>query len=123
MNQSDSKSQMAQDRTDWAEDRTVLANERSFAAWLRTGMAAVGIGLGFSAIFRQSEPLWAAKGVATIFVAIGIFIFYEAHRSSCRLLARLDTHAATPVSTTRMGTICLALSIAALALSVVIWLI
>ena len=34
---------LAQDRTDLAEDRTVLAHERSFAGWVRTGMASVGI--------------------------------------------------------------------------------
>ncbi|HEY9553776.1 DUF202 domain-containing protein [Allosphingosinicella sp.] len=40
-----------------AEDRTVLANERTFAGWVRTGLATIAIGLGFSALFRQMEPV------------------------------------------------------------------
>ncbi|RYF18599.1 MAG: DUF202 domain-containing protein, partial [Oxalobacteraceae bacterium] len=44
------RTELAQDRTDFAEDRTVLAHERSFASWMRTGMASVGIGLGFNAL-------------------------------------------------------------------------
>lgn len=49
---------LSQARTDLAEDRTVLANERTFASWFRTGFAAVGIGLGFQALFLRMEPAW-----------------------------------------------------------------
>jgi len=83
---------LAEDRTDLAEDRTGLAVERTFAGWLRTGLAAVGIGLGFQALFRSIEPIWVAKALATVFVLIGIFIFSGAQRRACRMFARLDTH-------------------------------
>lgn len=56
---------LASTRTDLAEDRTVLANERTFAGWMRTGLAAVGIGLGFNALFGKMEPEWLPKLIAT----------------------------------------------------------
>lgn len=69
------RTDLAEDRTKLAEDRTVLAHERSFAGWMRTGMASVGIGLGFNALFRTIDPQWVPKTVATAFLAIAIFIF------------------------------------------------
>lgn len=50
-------SNLARARTDLAEDRTVLANERTFGSWMRTGFAAIGIGLGFHALFGRIHPL------------------------------------------------------------------
>ena len=67
----DEKEQLAEDRTNLAEDRTVLANERTFAGWLRTGFAAIGIGLGFHVLFQAMQPLWVPKAIATAFLAAG----------------------------------------------------
>ncbi|MBB3991179.1 DUF202 domain-containing protein [Croceicoccus naphthovorans] len=50
----------AERKTDLAEDRTLLANERTFAGWVRTGLASVGIGLGFHALFEKNGALLAA---------------------------------------------------------------
>lgn len=47
---------LAEERTDWAEDRTILANERTYSGWLRTGFAAIAVGLGFQAVFGEAEP-------------------------------------------------------------------
>jgi putative membrane protein len=58
---------LAKDRTDWAEDRTLMANERTFAGWMRTGLASVGLGLGFNALFGKLEPWWIPRLIATIF--------------------------------------------------------
>lgn len=121
-NESKDSQDLAEDRTDWAEDRTILANERTFAGWMRTGLAAVGIGLGFQAIFRAVEPTWAAKLVATFFIAVGIFIFYSAYRQSCKLLERLSAHAAEPVARWFLGVLALSLSSGAVLLAMVMWL-
>ena len=67
---------LASARTDLAEDRTVLANERTFAGWMRTGLAAVGIGLGFNALFGKMAPEWLPKLIATGFIISGVIIFY-----------------------------------------------
>ena len=71
---------LALDRTDLAEDRTVLANERTFASWCRTALGSVGIGLAFHALFLRMEPNWVPRGIATIFLAIGIYLFISAER-------------------------------------------
>jgi putative membrane protein len=86
------RTDLAEDRTDLAEDRTVLAHERSFAGWVRTGMAAVGIGLGFNALFRALEPTWIPKAIATCFLLIAIFIFISAERRACATIRRLEPH-------------------------------
>jgi putative membrane protein len=55
---------LAQFRTDLSEDRTMLANERTFASWMRTGFAGIGIGLAFNALFTRMEPEWVPKAIA-----------------------------------------------------------
>lgn len=115
------RTDLAQDRTDWAEDRTVLANERTYAGWMRTGLAAVGMGLAFNAIFRATEPTWLAKSVATVFVAIGVFIFWNAWRHACRVKARLESHAAEPLPTSRLGIITGVFIFGSVALGAVLW--
>ncbi|MEM8771234.1 MAG: DUF202 domain-containing protein [Pseudomonadota bacterium] len=115
------RTDLAQDRTDWAEDRTVLANERTYAGWMRTGLASVGLGLGFQAIFRATEPTWLAKAVASVFVIIAIFIFWNAWRHACKVKARLDSHAASPLPESRLGVITAFFIVGAAALGAVLW--
>ena len=91
------KNELAGERTDLAEDRTVLANERTFAGWMRTGLAAVGIGLGFNALFGKMDPRWLPKAIVTCFIISGIVIFYLAERNSCSVLERLDAHSVQPL--------------------------
>jgi putative membrane protein len=86
------KTELAAERTDFAEDRTVLANERTYAGWLRTGLAAVGVGVGFNALFGKMEPVWLPKAIATLLLVIAIFIFWSAERHACAVIARLKTH-------------------------------
>ncbi|WP_235901193.1 YidH family protein [Pontixanthobacter aquaemixtae] len=83
---------MAEKRTDWAEDRTVQATERTYAGWLRTAFAAIGIGLGFRALFGEFDPPWLAKAIATVFILIGGIVAWSAQRNACRTLSRLNTH-------------------------------
>ena len=65
----------SQHRTDMAEDRTSMANERTFSSWMGTGLGAIGVAIGMKAVFGAFEPTWAAKAVASIFIAIAILIF------------------------------------------------
>ena len=92
-----SKPDLAGERTDFAEDRTVLANERTFAGWMRTGLASVGLGLGFNALFGEMEPSWVPRAIASCFVIAGLIIFYLAERNSCAVLERLDAHSVEPI--------------------------
>ena len=92
----------ARKRTDFAEDRTVLANERTFGSWMRTGFAAIGIGLGFHALFGRIEPLWLPRAIATAFLLIAIVIFLAAERRACAVIRRLHTH---EVETVKIGVV------------------
>ncbi len=121
MNESEGKTKLASERTDLAEDRTVLANERTFAGWMRTGLACVGIGVGFNALFGKMEPAWIPKAIATCFIVAGTTIFYLAERNACAVLGRLDTHAVEPVRRMNLRLVAAILSAGSLTLLVGLW--
>ena len=115
------RQELAETRTKMAEDRTVLANERTFASWMRTGLASVGIGLGFHALFTSMEPWWAPRAIATTFFLIGIFINVSAERRACSVVERLHAHRVQTVGVTRLRMITLIMSIAIAALIAALW--
>lgn len=115
------RTDLAEERTDWAEDRTILANERTFAGWMRTGLASVGIGLGFNALFGKLEPDWLPRAIATIFTLIGIFIFYAAQRSGRRVQDRLTSHDSTPMQGMNLQLIAAIMAFGSLSLAVAMW--
>ena len=84
MSEADDREELAVERTHFAEDRTVQATERTFAGWLRTAFAAIGVGLGFHVIFGELEPPWLPRAIATLFFAIGAVIALTAERRACR---------------------------------------
>ena len=88
----DKADRAAEGRTELAQDRTVLANERTFAGWMRTSLAAVGIGVGFNALFSKMEPAWVPKAIATAFLLTGIYIMIVAERRAAAVLGRFDKH-------------------------------
>lgn len=116
------KDELARERTYFAEDRTVLANERTFAGWLRTGYAGIGIGLAFNALFGRVEPGWIAKLIATGFLLIAVIIFIGAERRSCAVFARLETHKVQSVKMTNIRVLAYSSIAATLALIAAIWL-
>lgn len=79
-------------RNDLAEDRTILANERTFAGWLRTGLAAVGIGVAFHVLFGEIDPSWVPRAIATIFLLLAILIVLLAERRAAAVSRRLESH-------------------------------
>lgn len=113
---------LARDRTELAEDRTVLAHERSFAGWVRTGLASVGIGLGFNALFGAVAPEWIPKAIATAFLVVAIFIFLSAARRARAITSKLEAHQVTAIKPVRIQSLSWALSTATLALVAAIWL-
>jgi len=116
------KSELAQERTDLAEDRTVLSHERSFAGWVRTGMASVGLALGFNALFRSVEPAWVAKAIATLFLIIAIFIFLSAQRRTCAMIERIEAHKVAVLRPVRIRVLTWALVAATSCLGAAVWL-
>jgi putative membrane protein len=113
---------LAVNRTDLAEDRTVLANERTFAGWFRTGLGAVGIGLAFHALFVHMQPWWVPRGIASIFLGIGIYLFVSAEHRACMVLDRLSAHRVAPLRDRGLKVIAYVSSAAVLALTAALWL-
>lgn len=117
----DERLDLAEERTDLAEDRTLLANERTFSGWVRTGLAAIGVGIGFHALFRMVQPEWVAKALATLFVTIGVAMIWSAERRACQLLGRLKAHEVTEPSGRALRMIALAMTAGAAGLLAAIW--
>lgn len=111
----------AERRTDWAEDRTIMANERTFAGWMRTGLAAVGIGLGFNALFGKLEPAWLPKALATGFILIAIAIFHAAQGKAAAVARRLECHKSEPMRGLTMRLVAAGLIAASVGLAGAIW--
>lgn len=88
----DEHDRWSEQRTDLAEDRTILANERTFAGWLRTGFAAIGLGLGFIALFHALSPQWLPRIISSALLCLGIFIFIAGERAACAVTSRLHPH-------------------------------
>ena len=117
----DDKEDLAKARTNLAEDRTVLAHERSYAGWVRTGMASVGIGLGLNALFRSLEPVWVAKAVATGFFVVAVFIFISALQRASKILGRLESHTVSELGLIPIRLMTWALVAITTVLAVVMW--
>ena len=116
------RTKFAEERTDWAEDRTILANERTFAGWMRTGLAAIGMGLAFRALFGAWDPFWVPRGIASIFIIAGIFIIYTAQKKGHAVIERLNCHSAKPVEGGNLRTIAGLMGLGGVSLLAGIWL-
>ena len=117
----DKRTDFAERRTDWAEDRTIMANERTFAGWMRTGLAAVGIGLGFNALFGKLEPAWLPKALASGFVVVAIAIFVAAQARAVTVARRLEEHKAEPMRGLTMRLVAGGMILASTGLGAAIW--
>ena len=111
------------ERTLLAEDRTLLANERTFAGWVRTGLAAIGVGVGFQALFQTMEPSWIPKGIATTFLLLGSVVVMAAERRARAVQRRLSADIVVTARAMNLRLVTLAVAAGALALIVAIWLV
>lgn len=66
---------LSDSRTNWAHERTRLAKERTFAAWLRSGLSAVGVGLGLVKLLPSVEPRWMMQLIGIFFIGAGTIAF------------------------------------------------
>ncbi len=113
--------ELASARTDLAEDRTLLANERTFAGWARTSFAAIGIGLGFNALFERLEPVWLPKAISTAFLLIAIFIIIVAERRATAVSDRLKSHEIDTFKAVNLRLLMGSIILASTTLTVAIW--
>ncbi len=115
------RTEEATERTDLAEDRTLLANERTFAGWCRTSLACVGVGLGFQAIFKDMEPTWVAKAIATVLISLGIYVIWQAERRASRLRGRKSENEVSLMRPENFRTMAVAITCSAILLIIGIW--
>jgi putative membrane protein len=109
------------EKTDLAEDRTLLANERTFAGWMRTGLASIGVGVGFGALFQAIEPSWVPRALATSFVVLGAAIVFAAQRRACEVLSKMDAHYVRTTRSLNLRLIGWATALASTGLVAAIW--
>lgn len=117
----DKSTEWAEVRTDLAEDRNIMAMERTFAGWIRTAFAAIGIGLAFKALFGAFDPPWLAKAVATMFILAGGWLAITAERRTCATMERLDAHRIESVATPNFKALAYAVALGAVVLVVGLW--
>lgn len=115
------RTEKASERNDLAEDRTLLANERTFAGWCRTAFAAVGLGLGFHAIFKSTEPAWIAKSVATLFILIGVWTIWQARSRAAELLRKQSGNRVNPADARSFLIMAIVVSLGSATLLTAIW--
>ncbi len=60
-------------RTSLAADRTVFVAERTYAAWVRTALAALASGVGARALLKDVLPLWLAQATGTVLILFAGF--------------------------------------------------
>lgn len=111
----------AENRTELAEDRTLLANERTFSGWVRTSMAAIGVGLGFNVLFKEIDPPWVPKSIGSIFVLLGMFLIVMAERRAFEVKRRLHSHSIEPLESMNLRVVMYGVFGAGLALIAAIW--
>ncbi|MFD2256126.1 YidH family protein [Luteolibacter algae] len=116
------RSKLAADRTDYAEDRTLLANERTFAGWAKAAFASIGLGLGFQAFFQKVEPTWVPKGIATLFILLGMLLIWLAERRADGLLTERTGNHVKLMSRKMFRIMAIAVSLGGVALILCIWL-
>ena len=108
-------------RTDLAEDRNIMALERTFAGWMRTAFAAIGIGLGFKAVFGAFDPPWLAKAIATLFILSGGWLAVTAERRACHTLQQLKAHKFEAISTPNFRTVAYSVAVGSAILVAGLW--
>ena len=69
-----------------------MATERTFAGWMRTAFAAIGIGIAFRGLFGELEPPWLARAIATVFIVLGAVLAIGAERRAAHSFSRLSAH-------------------------------
>ena len=117
----DKSTEWAEFRTDLAEDRNIMAMERTFAGWMRTAFAAIGIGLGFRALFGSWDPAWMPKLIASLFILGGGWLAITAQQRACKTLARLSTHEFAPIPTPNFRVMAYGVAIGAVVVTVGLW--
>ena len=75
----------------YALDRTVLANERTYAAWIRTGLAAMVGGMAVEHVLFEIYPDWVTRSIAFILILFSAAAFLLGSWRYAHLGIKLDS--------------------------------
>jgi putative membrane protein len=89
---------------------------------MRTGFAAVGIGLGFQVLFQAMQPDWVPKAIATAFLLAGAYVILVAEQRAAAVMERFDKHKAAELQPINLKLVAWTAVGATLALIAAIWL-
>lgn len=89
---------------------------------MRTGFAAVGIGLGFQVLFQAMEPTWVPKAIATAFLLAGAYVIVVAGRRAAAVMERFDKNQVAELRPVNLAVVTWTAVAATLALVAAIWL-
>lgn len=115
------ENQENKNKTKLAEDRTILANERTFASRMGLALGALGLAVGLQAVFGAADPTWLAKLAASVFIIIAILVAIAGYKKSKKMLERLNTYSAEPVSAKGMLIVSVLISTGALLIGLILW--
>lgn len=110
-----------QPRTDWAERRTALASERTFAAWGRTALSCIGVGLAATKLFGDLEPRWLLRVLTVGLVGLGILSLAFGVRSYHKSARDLEESGGHTLSLWWIGAFAVALSVLGAAGVLLVW--
>ena len=98
-----------------------MAVERTFAGWMRTSFGAIGIGLGFNALFEAVEPWWVARAIASVFIVLAAALAVVAQHRARKALGRMSGHAVDRPDAPHLRYIAWSVCAGALTLILAIW--
>jgi len=104
-----------------AIDRTILANERTYAAWIRTGMAALVSGLAVEKFMLEAIPLWGIHAIAVILIVSSAAAFFLAAWRYRHLHVRLEDVDVSMVPLSVVRALSFALALCAFVALVGLW--
>lgn len=90
-------------RTNWAHERTRLAKERTFSAWFRSGLSAVGVGLGLVKLFPSVEPRWMMQVIGILFIGTGGIVFLMGYKTYHNVMKKLEKEGFEGIPSIFMG--------------------
>jgi putative membrane protein len=113
----------AEVRSDYTEDRTLLANERTYAAWIRTGLAALAAGIAFERFIPGTIPFWSVRLIAVILILYSAACFYLAFWRYRHLGAKFPHLKLLAISTPFIVTLTMMLVLASFLALIGLWLV
>jgi putative membrane protein len=113
----------AEVRSDYVEDRTLLANERTYAAWIRTGLAALAAGIAFERFIPGTIPFWSVRLIAVILILYSAACFYLAFWRYRHLGAKFPHLKLLVISTPFIATLTMMLVLASFLALIGLWLV